>query len=206
MLSKRKRQIMFYQLGYYQKNFDGIWGSGSKAATKNFQKEYGLSVDGIYGSKTEAKLKEVHKSFMTGVMTKEDWKNIKYFKESEFKCKDSCGYKSVYKEQAYNLDALRYYLQTPIYITSGCRCSKHNKKVGGATSSRHYNKENGAKATDFYTNKTKNLNERIKIINFWIKYMPYTRYSYCNGYYNNLGKTGTKKVSSMGNAIHVDIK
>ena len=61
MLKKKTRQIMFFQLGYYDGKFDGIWGKKSKLATKRFQQEYGLKVDSIYGPSTEKKLKKVYK-------------------------------------------------------------------------------------------------------------------------------------------------
>lgn len=44
-------------LGYYKIKVDGIWGSKTSAAVKNFQRDYGLKVDGIVGSGTEKALK-----------------------------------------------------------------------------------------------------------------------------------------------------
>ena len=38
--------------GYYKGSVDGIYGSGTLAAVKSFQKKNGLSVDGIAGTKT----------------------------------------------------------------------------------------------------------------------------------------------------------
>ncbi len=43
-------------LGYYTYKVDGIWGSRTKNAVKNFQRAKGLTVDGIVGSKTEKAL------------------------------------------------------------------------------------------------------------------------------------------------------
>ena len=40
------------ELGYYTGNIDGIIGSQSLRAIKNFQRDYGLTVDGIVGPKT----------------------------------------------------------------------------------------------------------------------------------------------------------
>ena len=40
------------ELGYYTGNIDGIIGSQSLRAIKNFQRDYGLTVDGIVGTKT----------------------------------------------------------------------------------------------------------------------------------------------------------
>lgn len=39
-------------LGYYDGSIDGIYGSGTKRAVTNFQRDYGLTADGIAGSKT----------------------------------------------------------------------------------------------------------------------------------------------------------
>ena len=44
-------------LGYYNGQVDGVLGSASIAAIKNFQRDNGLVVDGIVGAKTAAKLK-----------------------------------------------------------------------------------------------------------------------------------------------------
>lgn len=43
-------------LGYYTYKVDGIWGSRTKTAVKNFQRAKGLTADGIVGSKTEKAL------------------------------------------------------------------------------------------------------------------------------------------------------
>lgn len=204
-MNKYTRQIMLYQLGYYHKKIDGIWGSGSIEATKEFQEKNGLTVDSIFGPLTEAKLNSVYDEFINGEILDADLSNIKYFKRSEFACKSLCGYDKISKQLIYNLDTLRYYIDEPIYITSGCRCKAHNKKVGGSTNSRHYNKETFTKAVDFYTKSTKKLSYRKKIIDFWIKYMPNTRYGYCKQYYNLLGKKGSISASSMGSSIHLDV-
>lgn len=206
MRSKKTRQIMFFQLGYYDGKFDGIWGKKSKKATLEFQKDNGLKEDSIYGPKTERKLNQVYKKFMTGNATEEDFIKTDYFKVDEIACNDRCGYKTIKKQLLYNLYALRYHFNQPIYISSGCRCEKHNKRVGGAKTSRHFNKEKGTKAIDFYNNKTKKLSYRKKVIDFWINYIPNSRYGYCNNYSNLNGVKRKKKVSTMGNSIHLDIK
>lgn len=43
-------------LGYYKIAVDGIWGSKTRTAVRNFQRDYGLTVDGIVGSRTEKAL------------------------------------------------------------------------------------------------------------------------------------------------------
>ncbi len=48
----RQIQTKLKRWGYYSGNVDGIYGSGTLAAVKNFQKKNGLKVDGIAGTKT----------------------------------------------------------------------------------------------------------------------------------------------------------
>lgn len=48
----RQIQTKLKRWGYYSGNVDGIYGSGTLAAVKKFQKKNGLSVDGIAGTKT----------------------------------------------------------------------------------------------------------------------------------------------------------
>ncbi len=43
-------------LGYYTAKVDGIWGTRTRTAVKNFQKAKGLVADGIVGAKTEKAL------------------------------------------------------------------------------------------------------------------------------------------------------
>lgn len=45
-------QTKLYELGYYSGKIDGIFGSGTKNALINFQKDNGLTADGIAGTKT----------------------------------------------------------------------------------------------------------------------------------------------------------
>lgn len=55
-------QTRLKELGYYKISVDGIWGSKTLAAVKNFQRDYGLTVDGIVGANTERALKITLKS------------------------------------------------------------------------------------------------------------------------------------------------
>lgn len=48
----RKIQNKLKSLGYYTGSVDGIFGSGTRTAVRNFQRDKGLTVDGIAGSKT----------------------------------------------------------------------------------------------------------------------------------------------------------
>ena len=61
----KQKQLNLKHLGYYKGNIDGIWGNGSKEATKKFQQAYGLTVDGIFGANTEAKSISVWKDIQS---------------------------------------------------------------------------------------------------------------------------------------------
>lgn len=56
---------------------------------------------------------------------------MKHFNRSEFACKCGCGFDVVDEELAEVCDAVRRHFGVPVTVTSGCRCARHNKKVGG---------------------------------------------------------------------------
>ena len=68
---------------------------------------------------------------------------MKYFRTKEFECK--CGQCSMPSEVQANIEALvnnvldpvREVYGKPIYVNSGFRCEKHNRKVGGVPNSQH---------------------------------------------------------------------
>lgn len=62
-----------------------------------------------------------------------------YFKAAEFTCRcGSCGGRPrVDRDLIMFLDLVRAAYGQPIKITSGWRCTEHNKAVGGALNSRH---------------------------------------------------------------------
>ena len=68
---------------------------------------------------------------------------MKYFRTKEFECK--CGQCSMPSEVQANIEALvnnvldpvREVYGKPIYVNSGFRCEKHNRKVGGVPRSQH---------------------------------------------------------------------
>jgi len=61
---------------------------------------------------------------------------VERFSLDEFRC-PCCGEVKISCAEALLLDALRAILATPLVITSGYRCPKHNKEVGGVSRSRH---------------------------------------------------------------------
>lgn len=60
----------------------------------------------------------------------------KYFRARELMC-PCCGKCTINADLLMLLDEIRYIIGEPIYVTSGCRCEKHNKEVGGARNSQH---------------------------------------------------------------------
>ena len=62
---------------------------------------------------------------------------MKYFKRKEFQCQCGCGFNTIDYELAEVLDSIRLHYNSPIKITSGCRCRKHNKHENGSKTSKH---------------------------------------------------------------------
>lgn len=61
----------------------------------------------------------------------------KNFTSEEFACKCGCGYDTPNPELVRMLQATRDLYGKQMTITSGCRCIKHNRTVGGAANSAH---------------------------------------------------------------------
>ena len=71
----------------------------------------------------------------------------KNFDSSEFACKCGCGYDTPDPELIRMLQTARNLYGKSMIISSGCRCIKHNRTVGGATNSAHIT----GKAADILT-------------------------------------------------------
>ena len=151
LTAKQKQHLLGY-LGYYAGEIDGAWGEMSQAATRAFQRDYGLTADGIFGVGTEARIREVVASGETPRHTRDVpetggadwWKDIRYFKRAEFRCPcGRCGGFPVEPQEsiARTVDEIRHRLGIPISIVdgggSGVRCSAHNAEVGGVSDSQH---------------------------------------------------------------------
>ena len=61
----------------------------------------------------------------------------KNFSRSEFACHCGCGYDEVSTNLVRALQKLRDRIGKPMVVISGCRCSRHNRAVGGAKASQH---------------------------------------------------------------------
>jgi uncharacterized protein YcbK (DUF882 family) len=93
----------------------------------------------------------------------------------EITCKCGCGFDIVDFKLVETFQALRDYVNKSIYITSGCRCPEHNKKVGGVGESAHVE----GKALDMYINglSSRQFGELVKKAHGEGK-LPYLKYCY----------------------------
>lgn len=188
MLNIKTRQAYLKELGLYDGDIDGIAGKKTRAAYKALQEKYFTrekDIDGIYGKNTEILLINAYRVNLYA----------KDFKLNEFRCKCGkycTGYPSLLDvDLIKNLQKIRdeYGATT---ITSGLRCEKHNKAVGGASNSRHKQ----GKAADIRNTASRLESGRKAIMRSW-ELLPQQRYTYCNIGGNYPG---------MGEAVHVDVK
>lgn len=61
----------------------------------------------------------------------------KNFTREEFACRCGCQFDTVDYELLVLLQEVRDHFDTPVTITSGCRCPSYNNIVGGAYKSQH---------------------------------------------------------------------
>lgn len=61
---------------------------------------------------------------------------FKYFKIEDFAC-PCCGQNKISSDLVFKLDKAREISNIPFKISSGYRCEKHNKEVGGEPNSAH---------------------------------------------------------------------
>lgn len=226
MLSLLNRQTNLKFLNFYKGNVDNQEGLETKNAYKLFQKEYGLVTDGIYGIKTDAKLIEVIKEIQKLVGVNSDgvagpmtigatkswqasqgltpdgifgeksrtrmvqyfnsWDCIKHFSKSEFTCKCGCGLNNIDLKVVKVAEKIRNHYGVPVIVNCGTRCAKHNKEVGGVYNSRHLT----GKAIDLYV---KGITGD-KLL------------AYCKTLVKNGDLRYTYRITSKGNACHIDIQ
>lgn len=73
---------------------------------------------------------------------------IENFDEKELKCRCGCDRFNYENHFLIRLQAFRYSYNKPLTVTSGCRCVKHNKSVGGVSTSLHQAETKKAAAVD----------------------------------------------------------
>lgn len=166
-MTMKRLQMNLKYLGYYDGEIDGIKGEKTLNSIKQFQADKGLTVDGIAGQKTIDCIRSIivadQQRFgvtVDGVAGEEttnarlnycdnilsDWDDIKHFKKDEFTCKCGCGLNNIQLGVVKIADEVREHFGSPAIVTSGTRCKKHNKEVGGVSNSRHLQ----GKAIDMY--------------------------------------------------------
>ena len=142
------------------------------------------------------------------------------FRKEEFKCPCCGSYgKGIATTLLDTLQELRTKKGKAIAISSGYRCSKYNKRVGGDSNSAHLI---GA-AADFYfeDGSLANQNTRVALVNE-LKKTKYYHYCYCNvnGNHPNMGaaihfdsnivdtssSTREERVKSLQRALNADYK
>ncbi len=79
------------------------------------------------------------------------WDSIRHFKPREFTCSCDglCDHPDVISpEFVAKLDEIRERIGLPVTVTSGTRCERHNRKVGGKPHSAHLPKNGVSHAAD----------------------------------------------------------
>lgn len=207
-MTMTRLQMNLKYLGYYGGSIDGIKGNQTIEAIKKFQRDNGLAVDGVAGQHTIDKLREIICNeqrnlgvAVDGVAGQEtinarnqkhsySWNDVQHFKKSEFACKDGCGFDSIDLRVVKVLEDIRnHFRDKPVIVTSGCRCAKHNKEVGGVQGSRHV----AGKAVDFYIPGV-SINDIMNYTNSLVRNGT-LRYTYTGKYSNG----------NMQGAVHIDV-
>ena len=150
-MTNKQRQNLLAYLGYYVGAIDGVFGSGSREATKAFQRDFfqdESKADGICGTETEKALthavaygmpaKKVEETTVSGNF----WDEIEFFEREEFRCKCGGKYCNGFpvepKEQMVRIaNQLRKNLGVPVTVISGLRCTRWNELQGGVDNSQH---------------------------------------------------------------------
>ena len=210
VMNMTRLQMNLKFLGYYGGDIDGVKGPLTKTAIRNFKKEKGLAindiadqtmidcvrniicdiqrkvgatVDGVAGNETILKNEEYNRN-----QNEYSWNNVEHFKKSEFACKCGCGFDEIDLKLVKLLEDIReHFGGKPLYISSGCRCAKHNKQVGGVQGSRHVQ----GKASDIYIQgvSTQDLLNYCK----QLVAVGKARYTYTNN-------------ANMNGVVHIDIQ
>ena len=126
---------------------DGLAGEETRAAMAAWQTSHGLTGTGTADSEARSLLLADDSN---NADNSDWWNDIQYFTPAEFRCK--CGGRycvgwpaDVSQTLLENADSIREHFGSPAIVTSGLRCTQHNRNVGGVSGSRHLT----GKAMDF---------------------------------------------------------
>jgi peptidoglycan hydrolase-like protein with peptidoglycan-binding domain len=149
-MTNKQRQNLLAYLGYYVGEIDGVFGSGSREATKAFQRDFfqdESKADGICGSETE---KALTHAVAYGMPAKKEettsgdfWAEIKYWSREEFRCqcggKYCNGFPAEPDEKLVRLaDNVRGHFGRTGHRSSGLRCPTWNSmQKGSVPNSKH---------------------------------------------------------------------
>lgn len=151
-MTNEQRQHLLAYLGYYVLDCEGDWGSGSREACKEFQRDRNITpVDGIGGPITDKELKyAVFNDLEKSEPIVEDntpatgtwWSEIEFFTPAEMACKCGGQYCNGYPHEIQPLlmqilDRARRWSGHPIQIISGLRCPEWNRIQKGVSNSQH---------------------------------------------------------------------
>ena len=172
-MTNEQKQCLLTFLGYNCGEIDGKFGAKSKAATKDFQREYGgLAVDGSAGANTQKAMRKAVSDGWERPKTGDWWEEIQYFRPAEFGCKcGACGLsgREMSEKLLHIADRIRGQFGASVQVSSGLRCRRHNAEVGGVAGSRHL----CGKAMDFCVS-GKSAGEVLAAV----KKQPEIRYTY----------------------------
>lgn len=137
-MNVKKCQLLLAYLEYPVGAADGISGTKTTAALKEFQKDSGISQTGKPDSATE---KQLIAAVQRGAFRSGDWWG-KYpnFTREEFACRcGKCGgFPAEPEEKLVMLEQrVRSHFGRAARNSSGVRCKSHNAAVGGVANSRH---------------------------------------------------------------------
>lgn len=180
MLTVKERQTYLKKIGLYTKSVDGIVGSGHKKAVKQFNIIFLNKKSETYYEDTDKLLRKIYASYSKSkYMVDTDWQYFKNFKKTEYKCKCGGKYCNGYPHKiAMHLvmadQYQRNYYGVSVSLTSGVRCEKHNKNVGGTSNSYHKK----GRASDSITKGKSSTTVRNMIHKNSNTKLPFVSYSY----------------------------
>lgn len=153
-----QKQHLLNFLGYDTGGVDGIWGKRSQKAEQDFRAARNCP---------DAPLESALRVAVAGESV---WDTVRFFSPGEFACKCGCGCATQVDPRLLRLaDQVRAHFDAPCIVSSGIRCEKHNKAVGGAAGSRHLS----GKAMDFRI-QSRSATETLA----YVQGLPGVRYAY----------------------------